>query len=87
MTAPAAVEQEERTTQADDGDHDLFSHYVRKADRELAWLTGEPVTALCGKKWLPTRDPEKFPVCPQCKDVWEQLNQFWDQRDAGGTHG
>ncbi|WP_420792951.1 DUF3039 domain-containing protein [Klebsiella pneumoniae] len=29
---------------------------------------------MCGKKWTPGRDPEKFPVCPQCKEIYESLN-------------
>ena len=35
---------------------------------------GKPVIALCGKVWVPGRDPEKFPVCPQCKEIYESLN-------------
>ncbi len=34
---------------------------------------GTPVVALCGKVWVPSRAPEKFPVCPDCKEVWESL--------------
>ncbi|MBU4466278.1 MAG: DUF3039 domain-containing protein, partial [Actinobacteria bacterium] len=33
----------------------------------------KPVRALCGKKWTPGRDPEKFPVCPTCKEIYESL--------------
>jgi hypothetical protein len=36
-------------------------------------ITGKPVKALCGKKWTPGRDPEKFPVCPTCKEVYERM--------------
>ena len=36
-------------------------------------LTGKPVKALCGKKWTPGRDPEKFPVCPTCKEIYERM--------------
>ena len=36
-------------------------------------LSGEPVTALCGKVWVPGRDPEKFPVCPTCKEIYQGL--------------
>ena len=32
---------------------------------------GTPVVALCGKVWVPSRAPEKFPVCPECKEIWE----------------
>ena len=53
------------------GDHERFSHYVTKRDLEAAVLTGTPATALCGKKWLPERDPKSFPVCPDCKTAWE----------------
>ena len=36
-------------------------------------LTGKPVLALCGKLWIPGRDPQKFPVCPTCKEIYEKL--------------
>ncbi|OUD82639.1 hypothetical protein CMMCAS02_06905 [Clavibacter michiganensis subsp. michiganensis] len=36
-------------------------------------ISGKPVKALCGKKWLPGRDPEKFPVCPDCKRIYENM--------------
>jgi hypothetical protein len=28
---------------------------------------------LCGKKWIPNRDPEKFPICPTCKEIHATL--------------
>ena len=31
-------------------------------------IFGKEITALCGKKWIPSRDPEKFPVCPDCRE-------------------
>jgi uncharacterized protein YheU (UPF0270 family) len=55
------------------GDHDLFSHYVQKEKILESALSGEPVIALCGKVWTPGRDPEKFPVCPECKEIYESL--------------
>ena len=36
---------------------------------------GTPVVALCGKVWVPSRDPEKYPVCPECKEAWEGLKK------------
>lgn len=66
--------QEQVTPQvADPGDHELFSHYVRTDKLEKAIFEGSSVVALCGKVWLPTKDPKKFPVCPECKDIWEGL--------------
>jgi hypothetical protein len=34
---------------------------------------GNAVVALCGKVWIPNRSPEKFPVCPTCKEIYEKL--------------
>ena len=55
------------------GDHERFSHYVRKEQILESAVTGKPVTALCGKKWTPNRDPKPFPVCPECKKIYEGL--------------
>ncbi len=56
----------------DEGDHDRFSHYARKADIVESAVTGKPVVALCGKVWVPDRNPDNFPLCPRCKDLYEQ---------------
>jgi hypothetical protein len=56
-----------------DGDHDLFAHYVDKVEATKAMIFGSPVVALCGKVWIPSRDPDKFPVCPECKSIHEKL--------------
>lgn len=69
---------DERTEQAsefrvEEGDHERFSHYVRKDNLTEAMVMGTPVVALCGKVWVPSRDPERFPVCPECKEIWESL--------------
>lgn len=55
------------------GDHERFSHYVKKDKILQSALSGKPVKALCGKKWTPGRDPEKFPVCPSCKEIYEKM--------------
>ncbi|MCB0996791.1 MAG: DUF3039 domain-containing protein [Acidimicrobiales bacterium] len=57
--------------QLDDGDHDRFAHYVIGGGEALmrSAVTGEPVTALCGKVWVPSRDPKKYPVCPMCEEI------------------
>jgi hypothetical protein len=62
-----------KNEQVEEGDHDLYSHYVRKEKILESALSGEPVIALCGKVWTPGRDPEKFPVCPECKEIYESL--------------
>lgn len=73
-TLTRGPELEERVEQnVDEGDHDRFAHYVKKEDILESAVTGKPVRALCGKKWVPSRDPEKFPVCPDCKKIYSQL--------------
>jgi hypothetical protein len=57
----------------DDGDHDKFSHYVKKEKIVESAVTGKPVRALCGKKWTPNSNPERFPVCPTCQEIYEQM--------------
>lgn len=61
------------TTTVEPGDHERFSHYVRKEKIVESAVMGTPVVALCGKVWVPGRDPEKFPVCPTCKEIYEKL--------------
>jgi hypothetical protein len=59
--------------QTEDGDHDKFSHYAYKEDIMESMVNGIPIIALCGKIWIPSRDPEKFPVCPSCKELYDTL--------------
>ena len=67
--------EEERLSPTDAGDHERFSHYVRKEKITEAMVSGKPVRALCGKKWVPSRDPEKFPICPTCKEIFDGLKK------------
>ena len=63
-----------RPVPTDEGDHERFAHFVDKHKLTDAMVMGTPVVALCGKVWVPSRAPEKFPVCPECKEIWETLN-------------
>jgi hypothetical protein len=58
----------------DDGDHERLSHYAPKDKLMQAMVEGTPVRALCGKVWVPSRDPNRFPVCPECKEIYEALS-------------
>ena len=65
---------EERTSDAfEDGDHERFAHYVEKDKIVESAVTGTPVKALCGKVWVPGRDPSRFPVCPDCERIFKGL--------------
>jgi hypothetical protein len=65
---PTQAPEREHT---DDGDHDRFAHYAKKDAIARAYVTGEPIVALCGKKWVPSRDPSRYPICPTCKELKE----------------
>lgn len=67
------LEREELTVPMEPGDHERFSHYAPKAKITEAMVMGTPIVALCGKVWVPSRDPQKFPVCPKCKEIYEGM--------------
>ncbi len=68
----------------DEGDHDRFAHYVEKRKLTAAYVHGTPVVALCGKVWVPSRDPERYPICPECKRLYELgpegRRREWEER-------
>lgn len=37
-----------------------------------AMVNGTPVTALCGFVWVPSRNPDNYPLCPACKSIVER---------------
>lgn len=78
----AVLDRQEQLQDAEPGDHERFSHYVRKEKIMESAVTGEPVVALCGKVWTPGRDPERFPICPECKEIYDGLKA---PQDGGGS--
>jgi len=79
-TAGTTLLEETPQTEFGDGDHERFAHYVQKNKIVESAVTGSPVIALCGKVWVPNRDPGKFPVCPECKEIFESI-------PSGGPEG
>lgn len=67
-----------------DGDHERMTHIVLEGVRISeddfvsagpsvveGMVNGTAVKALCGKIWVPGRDPKRFPLCPTCRDIAE----------------
>jgi hypothetical protein len=83
---PGDILTEERVQpiSTDDGDNERFSHFVQKDKIVESAVTGTPVIALCGKVWVPSRDPQKYPVCPECKEIWQSLPRSGGD---GGSNG
>lgn len=42
------------------------AHIVSKEDQMMGYVEGREVTALCGHKFIPSRDPESLPRCSSC---------------------
>ncbi len=54
-------------------DENRFAHYAEKVSITEGYVLGTPIVAICGKIFVPSRDPKKFPLCPICKELAEAL--------------
>jgi hypothetical protein len=61
------------STNKKNSNNEKWSHYAESTSVTESYVLGTPVRALCGKIFIATRDPEKFPVCPICKKIVEAL--------------
>jgi len=70
----------------DDGDHDRMAHivlegYTPKGGEFVSVgpsvvegiVNRTPVRALCGKEWVPGRNPARYGLCPTCKEIAESM--------------
>lgn len=78
------LERTETRKERTGGDGDRFAHFVRKDKANSSMVTGQPVVALCGKVWTPGRDPSKYPVCPTCKSIYEEMRNGEGSGDGKG---
>ncbi len=56
---------------SDTTDPGRYAHYIKRRHVTDAYVFGHEVEALCGHRFVPTQDPEKKPVCPVCKQIFE----------------
>ena len=49
------------------------AHIVTQKDLIHSQLTGEPIRALCGKLWVPKRNPDNYPLCPACVEIFNAI--------------
>jgi hypothetical protein len=79
--APARPDQE-----LDDGDHDRMAHIVLEGytPKKGDFVSTGPsvvegivnrtaVRALCGKEWVPGRNPQRYGLCPTCKEIAQSM--------------
>ena len=55
------------------GESNEFAHYAEAASVTEGYVMGTPVQALCGKVFIPSKNPERLKVCPICKEIVEAL--------------
>ena len=76
-----------RADPALDGDHERMTHIVLEGFRPTegeggdfvpagpsvveGMVNGTAVRALCGKVWVPGRDPGRYPLCLTCREIAE----------------
>jgi hypothetical protein len=63
----------ERPDTTDTDDSEDFAHYAEAAKVTEGYIMGTPVVALCGKVFIPSRDPLKLRICPICKEIADAL--------------
>jgi hypothetical protein len=72
MTNLHVLDKEETDT-TDSSDEEQFAHYAESSEVTEGYIMGTPVIALCGKVFIPHRDPLKLRVCPDCKEILDAL--------------
>jgi hypothetical protein len=85
-SSPDTLIEERTDYRVQEGDHERFSHYADRDKIMEAMVNGTPIRALCGKVWVPSRDPKRFPVCPECKEIYENDDLFYDEPKAADSN-
>lgn len=64
---------EELTTQSGEKAHIIAGSQTKSAHAMTveALVNGTPLEALCGRRWVPSKDPKRLPVCDMCKELYE----------------
>ena len=86
QSSTGLLERTEVEQEKSPGDGDRFAHFVRRDKADSSMVTGQPVVALCGKVWIPTRDASQYPVCPTCKELRDSMGKNgrnWPFSDGG----
>lgn len=53
-----------------------LAHYADSPSVVRGYVEGTTVEALCGKIFVPSMDPEKLDVCPDCRTLGNVLFLF-----------
>lgn len=56
-----------------DADVPNLAHYAEASAVTEGYILGKAVLAICGAIFVPSRDPLKYPICPNCKELLDTL--------------
>jgi len=74
MQTGSSPQVDTEPTLDDTGGDPRHAHIVTPAAAVTeAMINGTPVTALCGYTWVPSRDPQRYPLCQRCRAIYDQL--------------
>ena len=66
-------EDTDTSIELDDEGNEKLAHYAEATSVTEAYVLGTPVQAICGKVFIPSRDPEKLRKCPICIEIMDAL--------------
>lgn len=67
------IEATDTNIELDEQGNEKLAHYAEAASVTEAYVLGTPVQAICGKVFIPSRDPEKLRKCPICIEIMDAL--------------
>jgi hypothetical protein len=78
------LDEAQEDTIMTDNANPIYTHIVDRGDDKRpaeaiimeSRVHGYPLTALCGYTWVPSRDPNKYPVCLKCMEMFEFAKNF-----------
>lgn len=73
MTHSETEPRRRHQPQLDAGDSEHVAHIVMKGDQMRGYVAGEPIVALCGRTFVPSRDYEGLPICQACQGERDRL--------------
>lgn len=59
--------------ETESSDNNELAHYAEAASVTEGYVMGTPVQALCGKIFIPSKNPERLKICPICKEIVESV--------------
>lgn len=69
IEAPAPITTDPETEEGEP----QIAHIAERSSVAQGYVLGTPITALCGAVFVPSRDPDRYPVCETCTDIKKQI--------------